>query len=179
MIREASITISATINGKPGRDNGGVFQLREMAAEPASDWFMRAMQFMVQSGVEVPPNIFAAGPQGFAALGIGTALSGLGKAPWYDVKPLLNELLTCVVSYTPPGGTVALQSWPLIRTQVLEPLTIYQLYEEVVSLSLGFSLAERLSAYRTLVGTMIAAFTPDIETSTPESALSSPTAGQL
>lgn len=156
------------INGAPSRDNGGVFVLTEMAAEPAADWFMQAMQFLVRSGMDVPPHIFEAGPAGFFAIGIGTALAGLSKAPWHEVKPLLGELLACVTSYQPPGGEVALRGWGLIRTQVQEPTTIFLLYEEVVSLSLGFSIVERLSTYRTMVAQMMAVFTQPTETSTNE-----------
>jgi hypothetical protein len=169
MLRTKSLVIDQTINGQPGRDNGGVFELAEMAAEPASDWFMRAMQFLVRSGMDVPPNIFEAGPAGFFAIGIGTALSGLSKAPWHEVKPLLTELLSQVVSWQAPGATVPLRGWNMIRTQIQEPTTIFLLYEEVVSLSLGFSLAERLSTYRMVVATMMDAFTPSIETSTEPS----------
>ena len=139
MRRTATIVIEATINGMPSRDNGGVFVLTEMASEPATDWFMRAMQFLVRAGVDVPPHIFQAGPAGFAALGIGTILTGLGKTPWIEVKPLLHELLACVTTYQPPGGTVPIRGWTLIAGQINEPATILQLYEEVVSLSLGFS----------------------------------------
>lgn len=164
-LRTASFIVSRTVAGKPSRDNGGVFELSEMAAEPAADWFMRAMQFLVRSGMDVPPNIFEAGPAGFFAIGIGTALAGLSKAPWHEVKPLLSELLQQVTSYLPPGGEVPLRGWSMIRTQIQEPATIFLLYEEVVSLSLGFSLAESLSNYRTMIATMISAFSPIIETS--------------
>lgn len=158
------------MSGKPSRDNGGVFELTEMAAEPASDWFLRAMQFLARSGMDVPPNIFAAGPAGFAAIGIGTALAGLSKTAWFEFKPLLDELKTCVTSYQPPGGTVALRDWRVISGQIKEAATILMLYEEVVSLSLGFSLAERLSNFRQQVSMMMTGNTPNTETSIPESA---------
>lgn len=169
MRRAASITIT-----NEGRDNGGVFAIEEMPAWQAMDWFMRAMQFLVRSGADVPPNILNAGPEGFAAMGIGTVLSGISKAPWFEVKPLLEELLTCVRSYTPPNVTVAQTRWDIIRGQIEEPSTYLQLYEEVVSLSLGFSLRDRLSTSLTLVRNMIAAFTPIIETSAGSAEPSSP-----
>jgi hypothetical protein len=170
VIRKATITIGMNVAGRPSRDNGGVFNLVEMPAEQAADWFMRAMQFLVRSGTEVPPHIFEAGPAGFFAMGIGTALAGLSKAPWFEVKPLLAELLGCVESYQAPGGSAPIRGWEVIKTQIQEPATIFLLYEEVVSLSLGFSLAERFSNYRTLVSTMMAAISPgqNTETSTGE-----------
>lgn len=171
-LRTNLFVVNQTINGQPGRDNGGMFELREMAAVPASDWFMRAMQFLVRSGTDVPPHIFEAGPAGFFAIGIGTALSGVARAPWFEVKDLLRELFGCVVTYTPPGGSVPLSGWAVIETQILEAATIFQLYEEVVSLSLGFSLAGELSTWRDRITTTLAAFMQNTETSTGESASS-------
>jgi hypothetical protein len=46
-----------------------------------------------------------------------------------------------------------------------EVSTRLQLREEVLSLHLGFSLADRLSTFRSLAATMINAFTPTTETS--------------
>jgi hypothetical protein len=175
VIRKATVTIGMTIAGRPSRDNGGVFMLTEMPAEQAADWFMRAMQFLVRSGMDVPPHIFEAGPAGFFAMGIGTALAGLSKAPWFEVKPLLAELLGCVTTYQAPGASAPIAGWEVIKTQIQEPATIFRLYEEVVSLSLGFSLVERFSTYRTLVSTMMAAISPgqSTETSTSDLPLSS------
>ena len=171
--RTAVITIT-----RDGRDAGGVFDLREMPVMQETEWFIRAMQILARSGADVPPNIMHQGIAGFVTMGIGTVLTGLGKSPWHEVKPLLDELLTCVVSYQPPGGSVPLTGWNVIKTQIEEASTIMQLYEEVVSLGLGFSLAERLSNYRTLATTMMAALTPtmptSIETSPSSSDLASP-----
>lgn len=151
-----------------GRDKGGVFTITEMAAIPATEWFIRAMQILARSGADVPADIFAQGAAGFVTLGIGTVVTGLGKAPWFEVKPLLDELLTCITSYQPPGGQVALTNWNAFAGQIEEPATILQLHEEVVSLHLGFSLAARLSTLKTLVMGMVDALTPSIETSTGE-----------
>lgn len=167
MRRKATVVIQ-----RDGRDKGGIFVIQEMAALPATDWFLRAMQLLARSGADVPPNIFQAGAAGFVTLGIGTVLTGLGKAPWFEVKPLLDELLECVESYQPPEGQAALTSRVIIfgqgksGGQVQEGATILQLYEEVVSLHLGFSIAERISSFRQLAGTMIQELTPSIETST-------------
>lgn len=166
--READLVIS-----REGRDKGGVFHLREMAALPATEWFMRAMQLLARSGMDVPPNIMQMGVQGFMVMGIGTVVGGLGKAPWHEVKPLLDELLSCVASYQPPGGQVALTGWNVIQTQIEEPSTVLQLYEEVVSLSLGFSILDRLSYYRDIARTMMAESGAITPTSTEAPDLSS------
>ena len=67
------------------------------------------------------------------------------------LEPLLDELLDCITSYTPPGGIQPLTGKQLILSQIQEPATILQLYEEVLSVHLGFSIAERLSTYRLLM----------------------------
>ncbi len=169
MRRTASVVID-----REGRDKGGVFVLTEMPALPATEWFVRAMQLIARSGVDVPPGIFQMGAAGFAVMGMGAVLTGLGKAPWFEVKPLLDELLTCVTSYQPPGSVAPLTRWDVIKGQIEEPATILQIHEEVVSLHLGFSLSARLSTYRSLVATMIAAPGLNTETSTEAPPPSSP-----
>lgn len=169
MRRSATITIS-----RDGRDKGDTYVLTEMPAIPTTEWCIRAMQLLVRSGADVPPNIMSLGAAGFITIGIGTVLTGLGKAPWHEVKPLLDELLTCVTSLQKAGGDGSLTQWGLIRTQIEEPTTILQLYEEVVSLHLGFSLRARLSTYRTLVANLLNASGQNTETLTPSSPGSSP-----
>jgi len=169
MRRTATVSID-----REGRDKGGVFVLTEMPAIPATEWFLRAMQLLARAGVDVPPHIMQLGAAGFVTIGIGTVLTGLGKAPWHEVKPLLDELLTCVVSYQPPTAVSPITRWDVIRTQIEEPSTIFQLHEEVVSLHLGFSLAGRLSTFRTLAAKMIADLGPNTGTSPGTSESSSP-----
>ena len=163
MLRTATIQITTE-----GRDQGGVFTLTEKPAWQATEWFLRAMQLLASSGADVPPNIMQSGVAGFITMGIGTVLTGLGKAPWSAVKPLLDELDQCITSYQPPGGSQPLMGWQVIRGQIQEPSTILLLREEVVSLHLGFSLRAKLSTFRALAASMMTtATTPITETSTP------------
>lgn len=171
MRRTATISID-----RDGRDKGGVFVLTEMPAILATEWFLRAMQLLARSGVDVPPHIMQLGAAGFVTIGIGSVLTGLGKAPWHEVKALLDELLTCVTSYQPPTAVAPVTRWDVIKTQIEEPSTILQLHEEVVSLHLGFSLRGRLSTFRTLAAKMIADLGPTTEISPAISPLSSPPA---
>ena len=122
----------------------------------------------MRAGIEVPPHIFNAGPAGFVAIGIGTALTGLSKAPFFELKPMLNELLGCVKSIQRPGMMQPVLGWNLIETQIEEPATIFFLYEEVVSLALGFSIAERLLSYRNLISKMMESNMPNTETAISE-----------
>jgi hypothetical protein len=161
MLRSATITIQ-----REGRDQGGVFVLTEKPAYQQTDWFIRAMQILARSGADVPAGIMNNGIEGFLAMGLGTILTGLGKAPIGEVRPLLEELLSCVTSYQPPGATQPLAGWQLIRGQIQDPATIFQLYEEVLSLHLGFSLTAKLLGFQTLAVTMIRELMPTTETST-------------
>ena len=106
------------------------------------------------------------GAQGFVVLGVGAIIAGIGKTPWYEVKPLLDALLTCVVSYQPPGAVQPTRGLEAIKGQIQEPATFLWIYEEVVSLHLGFSIRDRLSIYRTSMMTMTDDLTPDTRTST-------------
>lgn len=166
-MRTATVSIT-----REGRDKGGLFVITEKPALPATEWFLRAMQILVRSGADVPSNIMQMGAAGFVTLGIGTVLTGLGKAPWYEVKPLLDELLSCILSYQPPGAAAPITG-PQALAQIQEPATILQLHEEVVSLHLGFSLAAKLSHFRGIAAQMIADLSPNIETSTDTSPSSS------
>jgi hypothetical protein len=156
-----------------GRDRGGIFTLTEMSAVDATDLCLRAMQMVARGGVDIPPHIFSMGVAGLVTMGAGAVLAGLGKTPWYEVKPLLDALLPCVTTYRPPTGQIDLRGWQTISQQIQEPTTILQLYEEVVSLHLGFSLRERLSSLREAITTMMAASTPNMPTSTDPSPPSS------
>ena len=160
MRRTATIVIE-----REGRDKGGVFTITEMASQQATEWGIRAMQVLARSGADVPPNIFQMGIQGFLAIGLGTVISGLGKAPWHEVKPLLDELSACITSYQPPGGAVAITQPTLIKSQIEEVATVLQMHEEVLALHVGFSIAAKRLSYRTLVANLIKEFTPTTETS--------------
>ena len=148
MRRTTQITIEAE-----GRDQGKKFQIEELPAQQAEEWFIRAMQLLARSGVEVPPEIFARGGLGFAAMGLGSILTGVGKIPWQDVKPLMDEMWRCV-RYISPNGTLQ-SDHSLVDTQIEEVGTRLKLREEVLSLHLGFSLLAKLSELRTTALAMI------------------------
>ena len=148
--REATVTIA-----REGRDQGKTFTLREMPAEQAEDWACRVLLLIARGGVDVPPYIFQMGWSGFMVLGVGTVMTGLGKAPHSEVKPILQEMLTCVVSLDTPAG-VPVTKLSLIMSQIEEVATILQLREEVLSLHLGFSLAARLLELREMAAAIMA-----------------------
>lgn len=163
--REATIQIASD-----GRDKGGIFVLREMGAIPATDWFIRAVQCLGHSGIEVPAGMMNQGAEMMAAMGFGTILLAAARSHWGEMKPLLDELLGCISSYQPPGGQIPLTG-SVILGQIEEPATIFQLYEEVLSLHLGFSLRARLSEFQEEMAQRMRGTGQNTETSMPEPAL--------
>lgn len=170
MLRTATVTVS-----RDGRDKGGVLVLEEMPAEPATAWIIRAGQLLMRSGVDVPAHIAEHGVTGFIAMGVGTLLSGFGKASWAETEPLLIELRGCVKTYRPPGGSVDISGWPAISSQIQEVTTHFQIYEEALSLMVGFSVAVAL---RTAYGRVAAILIDALGLSTATSAQNSDTSSK-
>lgn len=169
MLRTATVTIE-----REGRDKGGVLVLREMPAEQAAFWIMRAGQILIRAGADIPSDIAEHDITGFIAMGVGTLLSGIGKASWAETKPLLEELRTCVVSWTPPGGQAPLSMWGAISPQIMEISTHFQIYEEALSLTVGFSVAAALrTAYGKATALMAESLGLNTDISPPNSDTSS------
>lgn len=159
--REVSVTIT-----RDGRDQGKTFNLKEMSSEQGEEWACRVLLLIARGGIDVPPYIFQLGFQGFFVLGLGTVVTGLGKAPYAEVKPLMQEMMACVVSMDTQSG-VPVTSQVQIANQIEEVATRLQLREEVLSLHLGFSLAARLSEFREMMAATIVAAEAGQNTSTP------------
>lgn len=152
-----------TIGGdKTNRDAGKTFRIEEQPAGIAEDWFLRACMLLSRAGADVPPELFQQGLAGFAAMSIGAILNGVSKAQWMEVKPLLDEMMSCVSMRTPAMTFV---SGPMMDTQIEEVSTRLLLRQEVADLHLGFSTADRLSHFRNMAAMMIAMSTADTQTS--------------
>lgn len=169
MLRTQAITIT-----REGRDKGKTFLLTEMPSERAEAWFIRAMMLLGRSGTDVPPDIFQHGAYAFATIGIATALAGLGKSPWSELKPLLDEMMECV-GYQAPAGAI-INSPSQVASQIEEVATRMQLREEVLSLHLGFSIAAKLSELRVVAAALMAGLMQNTKTSPPSLEQLSPTA---
>ncbi len=87
-MRKASIV---TIEAE-GRDKGKMFMLTEMGAAQAEKWAIRAFFALMNTGVEIPPDIADAGMAGIASMG----LQALGKLPFEAAEPLLDDMWACV-----------------------------------------------------------------------------------
>jgi hypothetical protein len=85
--REARVVVDAK-----GRDKGKIFVLTEMSADKAERWATRLLFALINNGAEFPENIISMGMAGIAAIGI----KSLGKLPFEQAEPLLEEMFECV-----------------------------------------------------------------------------------
>lgn len=143
--RTRVVTITAD-----GRDKGKSFLVTEMPADQGEWWAARALIVMGNAGVDMPANALGSAMAGMAAVeaskGAASALFlvGLRMLPGVDpvtLKPLLDEMMTCV-AYQPPGQGVPAQSlMEGAYGQIEEISTRLQLRAEILEVHLGFSLA--------------------------------------
>lgn len=135
--REKRITIRAMAdkdgNVTPGRDEGKTYVLREMSATRAEDWAMRALLALTNAGAELPDDILNAGMAGMATMG----LQALTSLRYDDVKPLMDEMFTCVEICPEPNNPNVVRA--LVEDDIEEVLTRGLLRKEILDLHMGFS----------------------------------------
>jgi len=134
MRKETYVTIDAE-----GRDQGKMFKLIEMSAERAENWGIRLMFALGRGGVDVPPGALDGGLESLAVLGV----RALAALRWEDAKPLLDEMMACIVMVPDPARPQVIRQ--LVETDIEEISTRLRLRDEVVALHTGFSIRERLS----------------------------------
>jgi hypothetical protein len=120
-----------TITIRGGRDDGKMFVITEMPARPAYRWALRALFALMNSGVEVPEDIQAAGMAAIAALGI----KALGNASFAAMEPLLDEMLACV-SFVPDPSKSDIRLNDIER-HIEDAKTFFTLQKETVTLHLA------------------------------------------
>lgn len=123
-----------------GRDKGKHFVLTEMPASQAEKWAARVFLALTRANVEIPDDVAAAGMAGIAVLG----LKMLGGANWHDVEPLMDEMFRCV-QYRPDPAKQPNFVRPPMEEDIEEVKTRYKLRLEVLSLHVGFSIADAVS----------------------------------
>lgn len=135
MRRTTTVTITAE-----GRDKGAQFLVTEMDADRAESWAMRALLALTNAGADLPfdlGEVKAASMAKLAAAGI----EALTKLQFDTVKPLLDEMMSCV-QFIPSSGPPA---QPLLKgpaCQIQEVSTRLQLRLEVLKLHVDFSTAD-------------------------------------
>lgn len=121
-----------------GRDQGKMFLITEMPASQAEAWATRLMLCLARGGVDVPPNFLDLGMEGIAYVSI----RALGGVAWSDAKPLLDEMMGCIVAVPDPNRPQVVRA--LVESDIEEIATRLRLRDEVVALHVGFSIRERL-----------------------------------
>jgi len=109
-----------------GRDAGKVFVITEMAAADAEWWAFRALQAVAGADADL---LMGAPLQQMAANGI----KMLAKADPSKVKPLFDEMMSCVSVKIPSG-----QTRKLLSTDIEDLSTRLKLRTEVIELHVGF-----------------------------------------
>lgn len=129
--RTAEITVQTD-----DRDKGKTFLLTEMPAAQAEKWAARAVLALAKSGVQFPDEL-----EGMAAIATVSvqALSGL---TFEAAEPLMDEMFGCIQIVEKHITR------RLTDDDIDEVSTRLMLRGEVLSIHLGFSLAERVSALR-------------------------------
>ena len=115
-----------------GRDKNKVFHIREMGAMQAEEWSIRALLALTKAGVDLGGIDPGVGMAAFA----GSAFSALigGGMSFADLKPLLDDMLTCV---TLRLGASAYRQ--LLADDIEEVGTLFRLRTEVFKLHVDFS----------------------------------------
>ncbi|WP_232451372.1 hypothetical protein [Burkholderia ubonensis] len=104
-----------------------------MSAARSEEWAARALFAAMSCGVEVPDDVLKAGLAGVASIGI----KSLGRVPFELVKPLFDEMMTCVQYEFEPGREGGARA--LIETDIEEVATRLKLRKAVLDLHLeGF-----------------------------------------
>lgn len=132
-------TVPASDDGRENRDVGKTFRITEMSAFDAEVWAQRAMLAMAQSGVPISEEVIRAGLGAVAAVGMRALLT----MAFDDAKPLLDEMMKCVVFI--PDRTKGDVTLPLDDIIVEEVSTLLALRAEVIEIHTGFSIPAFLS----------------------------------
>lgn len=118
------------------RDAGKTFLITEMPADQAENWAMRLLFALMNTGVDLPPNALDAPSMALAGIG----LTALGKLPYKDVKPLLDEMFECVQLVPANAKVEPIDIGSGANSQIEEVATRLKLRAEIFELHVGFSI---------------------------------------
>jgi len=126
-----------------GRDKGKHFLLTEMPATKAEDWAICAMLALGAANVEIPDGALQLGMAALAEIGIKKLFSINPE----QMRPLLAELMECVVMVPNPSKPEVTLQHPLYECQIEDVKTLLMLKWEVLKLHLDFLPADGLSGF--------------------------------
>jgi len=115
------------------RDAGKMFRITEMDADQAETWAMRALLALAKGGIDIGDAV-SGGMQQLAVLGI----QSLGKLSFEEVKPLWDDVMTCVTIVPEPSFPENTRT--LVHNDIEEVATRIRLRAEVIALHTGFSI---------------------------------------
>jgi hypothetical protein len=153
------------------RDQGQVFEITEMSAPRAEKWAWSMALVLKGTKAEIPEADYPLGAVGVMVRGVNAFLGA--DIDIEKLWPLLEELMTCVKiirNPDPDRNTGRPVTHPLLPNDIYEPKTLTWLRQEVLSLHVGFSILDALSAWISAIKKHPAS------KSTPTSDLSSDTA---
>jgi hypothetical protein len=114
------------------RDHGKHYLLTEMSAFDSEWWAMRAVMLLVKEGVDIGEA------QGMAALAK-AGFTALGKLNPFELKPLLDEMLSCIQIIPDPKNPQGRRAITA-GGDVEEAATLLQLRLALFELHTGFSM---------------------------------------
>ena len=121
-------TQTVTIYNEKSRDHGKSYVIAEMPAEQAEWWAARAIQALLSEN----PDIGSLGDTPLAQIAA-MGFKALGSLPPEKMKPLLDEMFTCVKMGLPNG-----QSRDLLAGDIEEVMTRMQLRKDIFMLHVDF-----------------------------------------
>lgn len=120
-----------TVEGA-GRDYGKMFFLKEMDADKAERWGLRAISALIAAGAKIPDGMQDLGIAVLAQEGI----KSLARIPTEVSLPLLDELLQCVQIVPEPLNKEVTRG--LLKSDIEEPKTYTWLRIQVLNLHIDF-----------------------------------------
>lgn len=121
-------TKEITISDDSSRDNGRKFLITEMPASQTERWALRVLASLTKAGFEIPDE--AQGMEAVVRSGLETVL---GKLDFYDLEPLLDEMMGCIQVVSSAGITRK-----LLEEDIEEVKTRLILKREVFALHVDF-----------------------------------------
>ncbi len=125
-------TKEITIHDPKSRDDGRVYLITEMPSSQTEKWAFRVMSALVKGGFDT--SLFGEGKTGNMETLVRAGLeSVLGRLDFFDLEPLLDEMMGCV-QMVPSAGIIR----KLMEEDVEEVKTRLLLRREVFALHVDF-----------------------------------------
>lgn len=146
------------------RDDGKEFVITEMPAARAEKWALRMFLALKGNAAgDIAPEYAAMGTVGVFIVGLNTFLHA---TPQFEaLEPLLDEMMECITIVRDPRHPEV--STKLLETDIEEIETRAWLRAEVLSLHVGFSVADAFWRFLGSLSTTMASLTQNPSTSQP------------